>query len=328
MSKHHYAIHLASRNNLVFFLNPPSSEWCIADTAYKHLKVLNYSGFWKGLYRLPKWLRAINLKQVYNKLEELSGGEFEVIWTFDNSVFFDLDVLPASILKISHIVDLNQNFQTEISAASANVCFGVNDAIVNRLKKYNSNSYLIPHGVTIHQAKKSSALPGKNKKKALYFGNLAMPHLNWNLMRMAIERFQQVDFILLGSNHQAVPLRKCQNLFLHDPVPASHLPSYMKAADLLYLFYTDTYHSSYATPHKMLEYLSSGKPIVSNCFANYTDKSDLIYQSDNHEKWMTNFEMALNEVDDIIVKERIALALDNTYEKRLDRIENIVNQRA
>ena len=326
VSKHHYAIELCRKGNQVFFLNPPNGEFSVRKTKYENLSVIDYKGFVKGLYYYPKWIRKREVSKVFRKLERLSQCKFDILWSFDNSVFFDLDTLSKEVLKISHIVDLNQDFQTARAATSANICFGVIPSIVDRLKQYNNYSFLIPHGVELHLKEISRVhLPGEKKKKALYFGNLAMPHLNWLLLKKALETFTEVDFILLGSHHDKVPLDGYSNLHLLQPVEASHLSDYMAAVDTLFLFYSAEYLTSYASPHKLLEYFSSGKPVVSNAFPEYDKYGDLIYQANNDKEWLTNFSMAITETDPQKSKQRIDIALANTYEHRIGEIEQLLN---
>lgn len=326
VSKHHYAVHLAKRNNKVFFLNPPSINYEIKNSANPNLKVIDYTGFWKGLRYYPKLMRMFNQRIVFNRLQKLANVKFDIIWSFDNSVFFDFDALPKGTLKISHIVDLNQDFETRRAASSADICFGVIPAIVERLKKYNSKSFLVKHGVSIFSTDEQVKLPGKRKFKALYFGNLSMPDLNWSLLREAVKQLNEVDFILLGSNHQAVPKELRESAYLLPPVPTNKLGSYMSSADVLFLFYAKSYNSNYASPHKVMEYISSGKPIISTYLYGY-ENSDLIFCVSD-EKWAKMFRNVLLQKSKYFSQknseDRLNYARRHTYEKQIEKIENII----
>jgi hypothetical protein len=114
VSKHHYAIELAERGNQVCFLNPPSKRYRLAETEYDNLKVIDYKGFIKGLYVLPRILRIWSQRFVLHQIEKLMEIKFDLVWSFDNSVFYDMEVFGLGTLKISHIVDFNQDFQTQM----------------------------------------------------------------------------------------------------------------------------------------------------------------------------------------------------------------------
>lgn len=325
VSKHHYAIKLAERGNKVYFLNPPSTEYEERYTAYENLRELDYGGFWPGLHYLPAWMRKINQRRVFRRLAKLVGTTFDIIWSFDNSVFYDFDCFPKASLTISHIVDLNQEFQHKRASSSAQFCFGVIPEIVKRHEKYNARSYLIRHGVNLHQPQYLiKKLPGGNSKKTVYFGNLAMPHLDWQLLEKAAHHLSEIDFIFIGSNHDQVPVRNLENVLFVPQVDSKQLVDYMHLADVLLLFYSPDYFTSYASPHKLLEYLSSGKPIVSTIIKEYQHHQDLIYQANNENEWIKLLQKALSEKDVNVVTKRKQLAEANTYEQRIKEMEKIL----
>lgn len=324
VSKHHYAIHLAKRGNKVFFLNPPSKAYSLKSTNYKNLEILDYKGFWKGLNRLPKFLRKLNVIKTFNRLERNVGLTFDIVWSFDNSVFYDFDLLPKNMLKISHIVDILQDYNSSKASKSANVCFGVIPLIVERHRKYNRHVYLIPHAVDIHSQKEKIELPGQHKKKVLYFGNLGMPDLDWELLEKALNHLCNIDFILIGSNHHLIPISEAPNLHYLESQPSELLINYMNAADLLIIFYKRKYLERYASPHKTLEYLSSGKPIVSTIQHSEHGIEELIYQTDNHVDWIKKIKSVLEFEESSLAMRRKEYVKKHTYDKQIDRIEKIL----
>src|SRR5690606_33118966 len=180
VSKHHYAIHLAGRNNKVFFLNPPTRDSNISNTAYDNVWKINYRGFPKGIRFYPECLRKFLISKVYDRILSLCQVRFDIVWSFDNSVFFDFSALPDNVLKISHIVDLNQNFRLANAASTADICFCTTDFIKVRLHKYNKRVHKINHGLTTRSIYPKD-LPGENKIKALYVGNVSSFYFDWKL---------------------------------------------------------------------------------------------------------------------------------------------------
>ena len=135
VSKHHYAIHLAKRGNKVFFLNPPKGYFSVLDSEYPNLRILDYAGFWRGIRYFPKFLRTINFRLVYKRLEKYAQKKFDFVWSFDNSVFFEFKSLPINVIKLSHIVDLNMDYQFESAAKTASLCLCVSQPIQNKFLK-------------------------------------------------------------------------------------------------------------------------------------------------------------------------------------------------
>lgn len=328
VSKHHYAIELANQGSKVFFLNPPSDHYQLTRSAFENLFVLDYKGFIKGLHFLPAFVRLWEQRRVLNQLFELAGGKFDVVWSFDNSVFYDFAVFGTDTLKISHIVDLNQNFQTARAAKSADICFGVITRIVERLKQYNANAYLIGHGVHIHPCEQQVTLPGRNELKALYFGNLSMPHLDWELLGEAVLRFPNLDFILLGSNGEQAANRfsSNSNVYVLPPVSSEILSCYMAASDILLLFYTPEYYDNFASPHKLMEYLSSGKTIVASYTEDHSNHADLMMMARSKVEWLDLLDAAIGNLDKLsnadLAERRKEVAIESCYENQILKIKS------
>lgn len=336
VSKHHYATHLANRGNKVFFLGPPSNKYSINKTVFKNLWHLDYKGFPKGLRFYPRFLQKRFIRVVFLKLQKVADLKFDLIWSFDNSVFFDFSALSELTYKISHIVDLNQDFQTAKAANTANLCIGVIPQIVKRLKQYNRNTILVSHGFAVTKETHSKTLPGKNKIKALYAGNMAMPYIDWDILFESIKHSGEIDFIFLGSNLLAAKkklaqLTSAENVFFLEPVPATELPSYLISSDILILAYTQEYFSNYASPHKMLQYLASGKIILSSSIRQYSQlaKYGLIFIANNSQEFVDSLQTISKNIDkhnsNSNMEKRRKYVIGETYDDKIDLIESLLN---
>lgn len=337
VSKHHYASCLANRGNNVYFLNPPIDEYTVRDTSYERVFNVNYTGFIKGLQYFPPFLQKKVMKKVFNNLENLCGVKFDIVWSFDNSVFYDFSALPAHIFKILHIVDLNQNFQTAKAATTADICFGVIPKLVERLQVFNKNSHLIKHGVQRfpHDIERVK-LPGTRILKAIYMGNLAMPFIDWELFHQIAIGNPHVNFIFIGSNHDGpknsskTKIKGLGNVIFLPPMDAREIPGYLASADILLLGYLPEYYNTYASPHKMMEYLASGKVICTTFIKEYKQlqKERLIAMSDKSGDFPHVFSEVVSTLDSWNAKEkqldRKAFAGENVYPKQVDRIEALI----
>lgn len=339
VSKHHYAIHLGKRNNKVFFLNPPSFKDEVLKADYENVWQVNYTGFPRGLRFFPVFIQKGVIKKVFVKLQNLCKVKFDVIWSFDNSVFFDFSALPEEVTKISHIVDLDQDFQTRRAAESANVCFGVCKPIVDKLKFYNPNTHFVNHGFRpfLDKGKYEIKIPGKNSVKAFYAGNLNRKYFDWNLIKKIIKENSEVDFLIAGPWSDTVlkeQLIALPNVFYLGKLDAKFLGAYYKLADLLLIVYkADEFHDILSNTHKMMEYLGSGKMIV----ATHTEEckslanNGLFLMSDKSKEYPELFKSAIQDLEywnsPAKVQRRKAFALDNTYDKQIDRIESFLNER-
>lgn len=325
ISKHHYAIELAKQNR-VFFLNPPSSEFSLNATDYENLWVVNYIPLAKGLRFFPAFLQRYFMKLKFEKLQRLTGVHFDCVWSFDNSVFFDFSFLPKKVLKISHIVDYAQDFQFSKAAATADFCFGVSQNIVARLILYNKKSFLIPHGISPAQRNRDGIkLPGIGKIKAGYAGNLDSSYLDKDLLYSLTESHPEVDFIFLGSG--GANWSKRPNVFLEGIIKQEELVSYLKRMDVLLIVYdTEKFPNQLTNSHKILEYLSSGIVVVSTFFSDYAKERHLLEMATSKEEFEKIFRKVTNNLEFYnnveSKKSRTEYASNNTYSMRLAEIED------
>ncbi|WP_421763187.1 hypothetical protein [Ekhidna sp.] len=333
VSKHHYATHLAKRGNRVVFLNPPGNSWNIINTNNDNIRVVNYPGFWKGQRFLPFWLRKKNQSNIYEKIEAIAGLHFDVVWSFDNSVFYQMDVFPSRVLTISHIVDLNMDYEMEIAAKTAQVCFCTTTFIQQRLETYNSRVFLINHGYNVSM-QSVDFIPQRKSEGTVavgYAGNLDIQYLDWELIKSVSSEYQEVDFYFAGSlKSEGIQsyFNGMPNMHYVGVLKSDQVQSFYSEMDILIIAYkADIFKEQLANPHKVLEYLYSGKPIVSTFTQEYQNK-ELLFMSNRNVEWPSKFQYVLRNLDKCSSKEMVDqrknYALDHTYDKQIDRIEKIL----
>lgn len=327
MSKHNYAIELAKYNK-VFFLNPPQKASGINATRYANLWELDYRPFIMGLRFLPSFLQRYLIKRKFEELQKITLVEFDCVWSFDNSVFYDFTTLPKYVFTISHIVDYAQNFQFKQAASTANLCLGVSQNIVDRLKNYNKNSFLIPHGISSEEnSHVIVTLPGSNRIKAMYAGNLNSQYLDKEVILKLIQENPNVDFVFLGKGD--ANWFKAVNSFFLGAVPHLDLLSYLRKADVLLMFYNVArFPKQLTNAHKILDYMRSGKVIVSNFVKDYEGNSHLLTMASNRLEIPLIFSKVISNLEFYnsyeIMAKRIAFASRNTYADRISEIENLI----
>lgn len=341
VSKHHYAVHLAKRCNQVFFLGPPSGQWGLSPTQFANLFLVQYRGFPQGLRFFPALLQKKIIEGVYSRLVDLCRSQFDVVWSFDNSVFFDFDALPPTAVKISHIVDLNQNFQTRRAAMTADYCFCTTALIQKRLSAFNTRVFRVAHGYNLPSSENRPLLPSKERPRALYSGNLGMPYIDWQLLSNLVRENPEVEFLFVGPYDRVFDkgqmgqakrkVTESANCRFIGRVDAGFLHEYYSCADILLVVYQERYHADQSNPHKVMEYLGSGKMIVATYTAEYSDLAErgLFRMSEMNRDFSAIFKEVLAGLaywnSSNLQEVRKAFAGGNSYDKQIDRIQEIIN---
>lgn len=338
VSKHHYAVHLGKRGNKVFFLNPPSKTNSITATDYENVFSVNYKGFPKGMRFFPKFLQGFFVNIKFQQLQKRYGVRFDIIWSFDNSVFYDFSKLPDSVLKISHIVDLNQNFQFKKASSTSTINLSNTRTVLSKQLKNNAKSYFINHGFTQWINENSYLNPGpvSGKIKVGYAGNLDIAYLDWQLLNELVSKHKDTcDFFFAGKlqdENRIAWFKSNLNVQYLGTLPAYKLHSFYSQMDMLLICYqADLYCEQLENTHKMMEYLGAGSVVVATKTLEYTNLAtdSLIAMTNKNNEFIELFDHVLhnlntwNSVDKKTL--RINFALENTYDKQIERIEKILS---
>lgn len=340
VSKHHYASHLATDGNTVFFLNPPSEQTqiqCVASNLY----VLDYKPMLRGANRLPAVFRnGLNSLQINHLQKNYIRQPLDIVWSFDPYRFQNLKQFGAKI-SIYHPVDTHNTHLETTIAASADYLFGVSDYVLQNFP-HHPRKYKISHGLADHfigeHAPVASIVQDKARIRVGYIGNLNMQFLRTDLILKILEDNPMVDFYFIGP-HQSnnlspienktfiTRLQALPNAHLLGAKPSRELPNYLASFDAFLL----AYHPIIASPHKFLEYLSATRVLVATYADEYKDKTHLLRMAAANEAESLP-ELFADTIANLayynnaqLRAERLQYALDNTYNKQIHRISTIIN---
>src|SRR5690606_34337343 len=134
------------------------------------------------------------------------------------------------------------------------------------------------------------------------------------------------------TNHEGVRrLSDKSNVYFLGALPADRLHAFYHMMDVLLLCYlADDYPDQLANSHKMMEYLGSGKVIVATATREYAELASrrLLVMSSNNWEFSDKFSRVLQDLETwnaLDLQElRRQWAFDNSYDRQLDRIEEII----
>jgi glycosyltransferase involved in cell wall biosynthesis len=359
VSKHHYAIELAKRGNKVYFLNPPDQVKIDrvepieikASSVYSSLYFVEHSLFFP--YRLKfralpifHWLMRFHIQKLQKKIKQ----PIDIVWSFDLGNLYPLHMFGMRPYKIFHPVDEPLNPPAIQAAKGADIIFSVTNEILAKYSLIKVAKHFINHGVAEDFLTAVVAEEINNPIRVGFSGNLLRNDIDREVLLKVIDENQQCVFEFWGSYSTEQSniggeadaktrefigaLQVKNNVILHGAVPAIDLAVTLRKMDAFLICYDVQRDQSKGTNyHKVMEYLATGKVIVSNNITTYRDKPDLIQmvlERNTNEKLPELFKTIVCHIGNYnskgLMQQRIGFALSNTYHSQLDRIESLTNE--
>ena len=350
ISKHNYSIELSKLGNDVYFLCPPKkgNSWKgrVTETEFSNLKIIRYNTFFpsKIRFHLKATYKGL-IRLQWRIIERLLPKSIDVVWCFEPNVFPDLSIFSAK-LKIYHPVDFLTNENQIKLGENADIIFSVADNILQLFKNIRTPQYFINHGLSRYYSDSKIEYNRSNKDHIsfAYIGSLFIPGLDREALTKVIDSHPHIQFDFYGryqnSSHNSKEieafiqfLTQAKNTRLHGVLHPKELNERLKKYDGFILCYNPSKElNSGSNSHKILEYLSLGKVIVSSKLSAYEKYKNEILMSmrfdnaDYHEI----FDNAVKNIaalnTQLLFNERRKIALENTYKAQIVKIDNILKE--
>lgn len=350
ISKHNYAIALAQQGTKVVFMNPPTDEVhesSIMPTDVDGVRQLTIPrpSFYRLRFHL-RWLFDFLFARLMKTTLRKHQIRPDVAWCFDFNLYSNLNIFGAS-KTIFHPVDPLSEPQHVRPAITSDLNLTVSQKIADQISPAGVPVSVINHGLAsvFESAAKSRKIgnyvPG-DAVKVGYAGNLCRQPVNRPVIQQIVAEHPNVEFHFWGPHESSVPeiasfvefLSKAPNATLHGPVCQVQLASEYLSIDVFLLTYlADLKESDRSNSHKILEYLSTGKVIVSSKIEHYIEHADLLAMAnaDDDSDLPAIFAQTVADLHDVnaSTKQQLRrhLALENTYTTHLDRIGQLVEER-
>jgi hypothetical protein len=356
VSKHHYAIELLKKKCIVFFIEPPKlSNTGISINKineFENLFIVSHKPIYRGRRYLPSFIFDLLVKVQAKKIVNKIGLKPDVVWSFATNFPLNLQYFKAKY-KVFFSADIVDSILIPAEVYFADLILAVSDKIYNNLESSKRNVKRINHGLQdffVSQANvriESPHTPIKNCVKVIgYSGNLSIDGLDRRSIIDVIENHPEIQFVFWGSyekeisnlsglyddnfNHFITFLENKKNVLLQGVLESNRLNKEMESVDMFWLC-LDLNKRDCSNSHKILEYLSFGKPIISNYVSSYKDLQ-LFYVLSNNGN--VEFTRALEKINisemrsrNISIRnKRIEFAIENSYRTNVIKIENMISQ--
>lgn len=352
ISKHHYAVELARLGNKVFYINGPDQEGilkpgqvAITPTGIDGLACVTHRLFFPYFFKFKAravydYLLRFHIRNIIKKT-----GTPDVVWSFDLSDTMPLRMFPVAAKKIYMPVD-ELNETTALKAAqTADIIYSVTYEILDKFKSYAAPKVFLNHGVASQFLNNDLSAVSNGPIQVGLSGNFLRPDIDRPTLLNIIKQHPKVIFNFWGSiDHNSsnlVPyedeaatnfinaLRQLPNVKLHGQVAPVKLAEEMKQMDCFLICYDIQKDQSGGTNyHKILEYLATGKVVVSNnvtTYAHYPGMIEMTSNRNNNSELPALFSKVINNIGSYNAltkqQERVAFATRFTYHNQLKRIE-------
>lgn len=329
---------LARRGHTVLFHGPPERDakgivLQHVERAGALLNVVRSPAVAPGLAHMPAYIRNRLERRWLERLEVAADCRIDAVWLFENSRFFDMR-FAGSRVRIYQQVDLNQNFHPEMAAATADLSIAISGPIERRLQPAAGELIRISHGCP----RMPEANPEPNgldevfsmkTVNAVLTGNLDLKYIDLRLLEDLVDGHPGVQFHFVGHFTEGRGLHAAvgdsPNTFFWGRQPSESMPCILRRADVLLVTYlADEHLDQLANPHKVMEYLASGRCVLATRTLDYEERPGLIEIAQSREDFLRRFSEIVASpsswnTPELIAK-RQAYAADNTYSRQVDRI--------
>lgn len=353
VSKHHYAIELARMGHRVFFLNPPDyslqQRFDIRDAPdgegvllVSHKPPVPYFLKFKAT-PLFHYFMGRHIRNLLNVL----NADIGIVWSFDLGNIYPFKYFPGSAKKIFFPVDEPLNSFAFRSARGADIMFSVTREILEKYKGLGIPGHFINHGVD-SRFLFNDAVEMPSAVSVGLSGNLLRPDIDRETLLQIIDSNPQVFFRIWGSyepssanlsgNTDAETLGfieslKCRpNVMLEGTVTTDKLiAGYRQVSAFLICYDIEKDQSKGTNYHKIMEFLGTGRVVISNNVSTFAGRPDLLVmnKSRTDNKALPNlFAETIRRLDFHNGPDRVAarrgFAVQNTYRKQVERVQDII----
>jgi UDP-galactopyranose mutase len=153
--------------------------------------------------------------------------------------------------------------------------------------------------------------------------------LDLELVARAARSLPDFSFVFVGPLEKEGlidQLLQLPNFHFLGPKPFERVPAYISGFDVcLCPFQTDRVGQA-VDPLKIYEYFALGKPVVATRIRELAKLQPMTYIVDDTDGFVRDIRQAADERNPELVARRIAFALDNSWDRRVDRLLNVIQE--
>jgi len=299
-------------------------------------------GHWPYLQRFNTWL----ITRITYSLQQMLDFSNPIHWVYQ------VTCRGAPLFKQSHCLvydcidewagaastpQLHDYVATldDLMCRDADILFVGSQSLLAPRHELNTHTHLVPQGVDLSIFAKAAQAdtPWPEDIAALpqpvvgLIGVLDTNRIDVDLLCYIADQRPHISIALIGPVWQGLRVHALEahaNIHLLGNKPREQLGNYLAALDVCMLPYLVNAFTGNIYPLKLNEYLASGKPFVSTAIPACSEYPQLIRIASSHEAFLAALDQALTEDDATLQAERISVAAQNDWDKRVQQKSAIV----
>jgi glycosyltransferase involved in cell wall biosynthesis len=168
-------------------------------------------------------------------------------------------------------------------------------------------------------------LAGRQGKVIGFVGNMDAQRIDYPLLKKIALAYPNHTLLLVGPVNSPEPaqigLDQLPNVLFVGSRPLHELPPLLQHMDVVLIPFQCNTLTESIYPLKINEYLAAGKAVVSSDFStDIRSFAPVIYLAGDHDDFTQKIAAALSENDPQLLAERVKTAQNNTWEKRVQQL--------
>jgi teichuronic acid biosynthesis glycosyltransferase TuaH len=298
--------------------------------------------FFRFLLGINEFLISFKLKRIFRELKIKN-------YIYINSFNFHYPTLARFLepdFTVYHCLDplvffFNRKHgdrSEEILSKDSDAVICSSKALYEEKRVFNPNTYFVPNAADLSHSSKvldpelkvNERLNGLKSPVIGYFGAIER-RMDYAMLKTVIESNLDKTFVFVGPvTEEFVPegFRKLPNIKFTGPVPYHEMPSVVKGFDVALIPFKKDEVSNTIFPLKLFEYLGAGKSVVCTDF-----NMDLAEFTEGTVEFCSDAKSFSEAIGNAIKldsperkEDRLKVASQNTWERRVDEIAAIIHQ--
>lgn len=355
---------LAKEGNTILYIDPPITLFSpIKNPGLWG----NWARWWEGVRQvdeniyvytppvfLPfgnKYAEINNLNQkalalgMKRAMERLGFGEDFILWTYLHTTADLIDRVKPGFV-VYDCADEHAAFTGFITRETvesleerlikkADAVFATATELRNRKQKYREDIHLVPNGADVEHFKQAlkpdfpvaEELQNLSRPIIGFYGGIS-DWIDLTLLEEVAKAHPDWSVVMVGPVDTHIShLKKYPNLQFLGKRDYGRLPTYLKGFDVCLVPFKINDLTVNVNPVKLYEYLAAGKPVVSSPLPEVRQFSEVVRIGETPAQFLAQVEAALAETGAEQVAQRVAVAEDNSWQARCNRMVEVIRER-